>query len=167
MSNHVRASEHQLKLFVSRFSGRSRAGWGWRTGSGPAGSRGGTRWSAGGAGRILTAIIPHRSHTLLFNMWELLKDFNFSSWFHFCPLQDWAHEASNLLNTSTNTVFIFLYPSAHCSMFFVTFGELLWQKSSDHRRSFWGLCEWRVKAYSRCDEMLKFRQVTVICQCKC
>lgn len=140
------------------FLGRRRAGWGRWTGSGPANPWGSSRWSAGGAGWILTAVAPHHCCTPIFNMWELFKDFNFSSWFYFLSsprLSTW----SNLLNRSTITVFIFCIPLLTVRCFFVTFGELLWQTSSDHRRSFWGLC-WR-KVYSKptVDLMTCWRQV--------
>lgn len=75
----------------------------------------------------------HRFRPCFFNMWELLKEFPFlflpHGSFFFCP--PILSTSSNLLNRSTVTDLSLFYPSAHCSVFFVTFiGELLRQTNS-------------------------------------
>lgn len=112
---------------VCRFVGESRAGWRWWTGSGPGSPRRGTRWSAGGAGRILTAAILHCSYTRLFNMWELLKELNFPHVL-FCSRQDWAQEANSKIEAPSFFVFLsFCLLFDVCDFWWTAVGGLWWR----------------------------------------
>ena len=107
--------------------GKSGAGWGWRRGSRPASPRGGTKWSAGGTGWILTSITPHCSYNLLFKyVRTVIRIFLFFLMVYFCSLQDWAHEATSWIEAPSHFLYLCSLFNVFCDFWWTAVAGLWW-----------------------------------------